>query len=99
MLEIIAIIFVSSIISVGLLELIKKFMPETVNKKLLTVISIGVEVLVSIVLFTAFPVGSFGVFGRVVQYIIVALLTVGLAQFEYSFLAKLVKTIIAKLKK
>ena len=80
-----------SIIVVGIMEVVKKFLPENVNTKVTSAISLGLGILL--------PVG-YGIVTKTAPLSIVmyAVGVVGLTQTSYNFVFKLLKTLIEKLK-
>ena len=80
-----------SIIVVGIMEVVKKFLPENVNAKVTSAISLGLGILL--------PVG-YGIVTKTAPLSIVmyAVGVVGLTQTSYNFVFKLLKTLIEKLK-
>ena len=80
-----------SIIVVGIMEVVKKFLPENVNAKVTSAISLGLGILL--------PVG-YGIMTKTapLSIIMYAVGVVGLTQTSYNFVFKLFKTLIEKLK-
>ena len=80
-----------SIVVVGIMEVVKKFLPENVNAKVTSAISLGLGILL--------PVG-YGIVTKTapLSIIIYAVGVVGLTQTSYNFVFKLLKTLIEKLK-
>ena len=80
-----------SIVVVGIMEVVKKFLPENVNAKVTSAISLGLGILL--------PVG-YGIVTKTAPLSIVmyAIGVVGLTQTSYNFVFKLLKTLIEKLK-
>lgn len=80
-----------SIVVVGIMEVVKKFLPENVNAKVTSAISLGLGILL--------PVG-YGIVTKTAPLSIVmyAVGVVGLTQTSYNFVFKLLKTLIEKLK-
>ena len=80
-----------SIIVVGIMEVVKRFLPENVNTKVTSAISLGLGILL--------PVG-YGIVTKTAPLSIVmyAVGVVGLTQTSYNFVFKLLKTLIEKLK-
>ena len=80
-----------SIVVVGIMEVVKKFLPENVNAKVTSAISLGLGIL--------FPVG-YGIVTKTapLSIIMYAVGVVGLTQTSYNFVFKLLKTLIEKLK-
>ena len=80
-----------SIIVVGIMEVVKKFLPENINTKVTSAISLGLGILL--------PVG-YGIVTKTAPLSIVmyAVGVVGLTQTSYNFVFKLLKTLIEKLK-
>ena len=80
-----------SIVVVGIMEVVKKFLPENVNAKVTSAISLGLGILL--------PVG-YGIVTKTAPLSIVmyAVGVVGLTQTSYNFVFKLFKAWIEKLK-
>lgn len=80
-----------SIVVVGIMEVVKKFLPENVNAKVTSAISLGLGILL--------PVG-YGIVTKTapLSIIIYAVGVVGLTQTSYNFVFKLFKALIEKLK-
>ena len=80
-----------SIIVVGIMEVMKKFLPENVNAKVTSAISLGLGILLSI---------GYGIVTKTAPLSIAmyAVGVVGLTQTSYNFVFKLFKTLIEKLK-
>ena len=80
-----------SIIVVGIMEVVKKFLPENVNAKVTSTISLGLGILL--------PIG-YGIVTKTapLSIIMYAVGVVGLTQTSYNFVFKLLKTLIEKLK-
>ena len=80
-----------SIVVVGIMEAVKKFLPENVNAKVTSAISLGLGILL--------PVG-YGIVTKTapLSIIMYAVGVVGLTQTSYNFVFKLLKTLIEKLK-
>ena len=80
-----------SIVVVGIMEVVKKFLPENVNAKVTSAISLGLGILL--------PVG-YGIVTKnaPLSIIIYAVGVVGLTQTSYNFVFKLFKALIEKLK-
>ena len=80
-----------SIVVVGIMEVVKKFLPENVNAKVTSAISLGLGILL--------PVG-YGIVTKIapLSIIIYAVGVVGLTQTSYNFVFKLFKALIEKLK-
>ena len=80
-----------SIVVVGIMEVVKKFLPENVNAKVTSAISLGLGILL--------PVG-YGIITKTAPLSIVmyAVGVVGLTQTSYNFVFKLFKALIEKLK-
>ena len=80
-----------SLIVIGLMEVVKNFLPENVNKKITTIISLVIGVVI--------PVG-FGIVSKsgVVEIVLTTIGVVGLTQTTYNFILKLLKTLIDKIK-
>ena len=80
-----------SIVVVGIMEVVKKFLPENVNAKVTSAISLGLGIL--------FPVG-YGIVTKTapLSIIMYAVGVVGLTQTSYNFVFKLFKALIEKLK-
>ena len=80
-----------SIVVVGIMEVVKKFLPENVNAKVTSAISLGLGILL--------PVG-YGIMTKTapLSIIMYAVGVVGLTQTSYNFVFKLFKTLIEKLK-
>lgn len=80
-----------SIVVVGIMEAVKKFLPENINTKVTSAISLGLGILL--------PVG-YGIVTKTapLSIIMYAVGVVGLTQTSYNFVFKLLKTLIEKLK-
>ena len=80
-----------SIVVVGIMEVMKKFLPENVNAKVTSAISLGLGILL--------PIG-YGIVTKTapLSIIMYAVGVVGLTQTSYNFVFKLLKTLIEKLK-
>ena len=80
-----------SIVVVGIMEVVKKFLPENVNAKVTSAISLGLGILL--------PVG-YGIMTKTapLSIIMYAVGVVGLTQTSYNFVFKLFKALIEKLK-
>ena len=80
-----------SIVVVGTMEVVKKFLPENVNAKVTSAISLGLGILL--------PIG-YGIVTKTapLSIIMYAVGVVGLTQTSYNFVFKLLKTLIEKLK-
>lgn len=80
-----------SIVVVGIMEVVKKFLPENVNAKVTSAISLGLGILL--------PVG-YGIVTKTapLSIIMYAAGVVGLTQTSYNFVFKLFKALIEKLK-
>lgn len=80
-----------SIVVVGIMEVVKKFLPENVNTKVTSAISLGLGSLL--------PIG-YGIVTKTapLSIIMYAVGVVGLTQTSYNFVFKLLKTLIEKLK-
>ena len=80
-----------SIVVVGIMEVVKKFLPENVNAKVTSAISLGLGILL--------PIG-YGIVTKTtpLSIIMYAVGVVGLTQTSYNFVFKLLKTLIEKLK-
>ena len=80
-----------SIVVVGIMEVVKKFLPENVNAKVTSAISLGLGILL--------PIG-YGIVTKIapLSIIMYAVGVVGLTQTSYNFVFKLLKTLIEKLK-
>lgn len=80
-----------SIIVVGIMEVVKKFLPENVNAKVTSAISLGLGILL--------PIG-YGIVTKTtpLSIIMYAVGVVGLTQTSYNFVFKLLKAMIEKLK-
>ena len=80
-----------SIVVVGIMEVMKKFLPENVNAKVTSAISLGLGILL--------PVG-YGIVTKTapLSIIMYTVGVVGLTQTSYNFVFKLLKTLIEKLK-
>ena len=80
-----------SIVVVGIMEVVKKFLPENVNAKVTSAISLGLGILL--------PVG-YGIVTKIapLSIIMYAVGVVGLTQTSYNFVFKLFKALIEKLK-
>ena len=80
-----------SIVVVGIMEAVKKCLPENVNAKVTSAISLGLGILL--------PIG-YGIVTKIapLSIIMYAVGVVGLTQTSYNFVFKLLKTLIEKLK-
>ena len=80
-----------SIVVVGIMEAVKKFLPENVNAKVTSAISLGLGILL--------PIG-YGIVTKIapLSIIMYAVGVVGLTQTSYNFVFKLFKALIEKLK-
>lgn len=80
-----------SIVVVGIMEVVKRFLPENVNAKVTSAISLGLGILL--------PIG-YGIVTKIapLSIIMYAVGVVGLTQTSYNFVFKLLKTLIEKLK-
>ena len=80
-----------SIVVVGIMEIVKKFLPENINAKVTSAISLGLGILL--------PIG-YGIVTKTtpLSIIMYAVGVVGLTQTSYNFVFKLLKTLIEKLK-
>ena len=80
-----------SLVVVGIMEVVKKFLPENVNAKVTSAISLGLGILL--------PVG-YGIVTKTapLSIIMYAVGVVGLTQTSYNFVFKLFKALIEKLK-
>ena len=80
-----------SVVVVGVMEVVKNFLPATVDKKVTSAISLGLAALL--------PVG-YGIVMKADPLTIVMSVigVVGLTQTSYNFVLKLLKTLIEKLK-
>ena len=80
-----------SIVVVGIMEVMKKFLPENVNAKVTSAISLGLGILL--------PIG-YGIVTKTtpLSIIMYAVGVVGLSQTSYNFVFKLLKALIEKLK-
>lgn len=80
-----------SIVVVGIMEVVKKFLPENVNAKVTSAISLGLGILL--------PIG-YGIVTKIapLSIIMYAVGVVGLTQTSYNFVFKLFKALIEKLK-
>ena len=80
-----------SIAVVGIMEVVKKFLPENVNAKVTSAISLGLGILL--------PVG-YGIVTKTapLSIVVYAVGVVGLTQTSYNFVFKLFKALIEKLK-
>lgn len=80
-----------SIVVVGIMEVVKKFLPENINAKVTSAISLGLGILL--------PIG-YGIVTKTapLSIIMYAVGVVGLTQTSYNFVFKLLKTLIEKLK-
>ena len=80
-----------SIVVVGIMEAVKKFLPENINAKVTSAISLGLGILL--------PIG-YGIVTKIapLSIIMYAVGVVGLTQTSYNFVFKLLKTLIEKLK-
>ena len=80
-----------SIVVVGIMEVVKKFLPENVNAKVTSAISLGLGILL--------PVGYMIVTKTApLSIVMYAVGVVGLTQTSYTFVCKLFKALIEKLK-
>ena len=80
-----------SVVVVGVMELIKNFLPQSTDKRITSAISLGLAVLL--------PVG-YGIVAKSgpLAIIMSAIGVVGLTQTSYNFVLKLFKSAIEKLK-
>jgi hypothetical protein len=80
-----------SLIVIGLMEVVKNFLPENVNKKITTIISLAIGIVI--------PVG-FGIVSKsgIIEIVLTTIGVVGLTQTTYNFILKLLKTLIDKIK-
>ena len=80
-----------SIVVVGIMEVVKKFLPENVNAKVTSAISLGLGILLPV---------SYGIVTKTapLSIIMYAVGVVGLTQTSYNFVFKLFKALIEKLK-
>ena len=80
-----------SVVVVGVMEVVKNFLPATVDKKVTSAISLGLAAVL--------PVG-YGIVMKADSLTIVMSVigVVGLTQTSYNFVLKLLKTLIEKLK-
>lgn len=80
-----------SIVVVGIMEVVKKFLPENINAKVTSAISLGLGILL--------PIG-YGIVTKTapLSIIMYAIGVVGLTQASYNFVFKLFKVLIEKLK-
>ena len=80
-----------SVVVVGVMEVVKNFLPTTVDKKVTSAISLGLAAVL--------PVG-YGIVMKADPLTIVMSVigVVGLTQTSYNFVLKLLKTLIEKLK-
>lgn len=80
-----------SIVVVGIMEVVKRFLPENVNAKVTSAISLGLGILL--------PIG-YGIVTKTAPFSIImyAVGVVGLTQTSYNFVFKLFKALIEKLK-
>ena len=80
-----------SVVVVGVMEVVKNFLPATVDKKVTSAISLGLAAVL--------PVG-YGIVMKADPLTIVMSVigVVGLTQTSYNFVLKLLKTLIEKLK-
>lgn len=90
MFDYVVIAFVA-IVAVGLVELVKNFLPESTNSKVLTLISLVISAALPIVYGIAMKQG-------VLKPVVSTLGVVGLTQTSYDFVFKLLKSAIEKLK-
>ena len=90
----ITIIAFSAIGVVGLMEIVKKYLPENTSDKVKTTISLVASIVVPVVL------GVTGLGGKLtaIQYVGAAAGTVALVQVAYNFVLSLLKAITSKLK-
>lgn len=78
-----AVIF--AIIAVGLVEFVKNFLPTTLNSKIITLISLGVEVIVAVL-------GAVLVRNSGFEAIVVSIIgTISLSQLFYTVIVSLIK--------
>ena len=80
-----------SIVVVGIMEVVKRFLPENVNAKVTSAISLGLGILL--------PIG-YGIVTKIapLSIIMYTVGVVGLTQTSYNFVFKLLKALIEKLK-
>ena len=80
-----------SIVVVGIMEVVKRFLPENINAKVTSTISLGLGILL--------PIG-YGIVTKTTPLSIVmyAVGVVGLTQTSYNFVFKLFRALIEKLK-
>lgn len=80
-----------SLIVIGLMEVVKNFLPENLNKKITTTISLVIGI--------AIPVG-FGIVSKsgIIEIVLTTFGVVGLTQTTYNFILKLFKTLNDKIK-
>lgn len=90
MINIFAIIGISVVV-VGLMELVKNFLPENTSAKVSSIISLALSVVAPVVYGIS---AKWNVLGIVVNTVAV----VGLTQTSYNFVLKLLKALIEKLK-
>lgn len=82
-----------SIIVVGLMEVVKKFLPENTNAKVTSIISLALGILIPIGY--GFVAETKPAFRDIIKYIVSV---VGLTQTSYNFIFKLFNALIEKLK-
>lgn len=91
-------VLISSFVAIGLVEVIKNFLPDSLNSKVKTIISLVVELIAAAVYVAAFGAGT-SVFIKVITVIA----TVATSQLLYenvvSLLKKLTELISSKLHK
>lgn len=90
MINIFAIIGIS-VVTVGLMELVKNFLPENTSAKVSSIISLALSVVAPVV---------YGIFAKwnVLGIVVNTVAVVGLTQTSYNFVLKLLKALIEKLK-
>lgn len=91
-------VLISSFVAIGLVEVIKNFLPESLNSKVKTIISLVVELIAAVVYVVAFGAGT-----SVFIKIITVVATVATSQLLYenviNLLKKLTELIKSKLSK
>lgn len=89
---------VAAIVGVGLVDVVKNFIPETLPTFVKTIISVVIEAVVALAFFLVFPIGE-SVVGKILAGVFEVATAVGIAQVGYGYIAKLIKAIVEKLKK
>lgn len=85
-------ILIATIAVVGIMELLKNFLPEDINSKILTGISLGLSIVAGVGF--SFALGVTGVLSIIGNTAAV----IGLVQTSYNFVLKLILQIIEKIK-